>query len=35
MRMRTEYWLESLKERDHIEDLGDDGMIILKSILIK
>jgi hypothetical protein len=31
--MRTKFWLESLKGRDHSEDLGEDGRIILKLIL--
>jgi hypothetical protein len=26
--MRTEYWSENLKGRDHSEDLGVDGMKI-------
>jgi hypothetical protein len=29
--MRTIFWLESLKERDHSEDLRIDGRIILKG----
>jgi hypothetical protein len=28
-------WFESLKERDHSEDLGIDGRIILRMILRK
>jgi hypothetical protein len=28
--MRTGFWLESLKRRDHSEDLGIDERIILK-----
>jgi hypothetical protein len=31
--MRTRFWFESLKGRDHSEDLGVDGKIILKLIL--
>jgi hypothetical protein len=30
--MRTKFCLESLKGRDHLEDLGADERIILKSI---
>jgi len=29
------FWLENLKERDHAEDLGVDGRIILDWILGK
>jgi hypothetical protein len=29
---RTKFWLGSLKRRDHSEDLGVDGRIILKWI---
>jgi hypothetical protein len=32
--MRT-FWLESMKGIDHSEDLGVDGRIILKQILVK
>jgi hypothetical protein len=32
--MRTKLWLESLKGRDHSEDLGVDGRIILNCILV-
>jgi hypothetical protein len=31
--MCKEFWLENLKERDHLEDLGVDGRI-LESILV-
>jgi hypothetical protein len=31
-RMRTQFWLESLKGRDHSEYLSVDGRIILKLI---
>jgi hypothetical protein len=37
-RMRNAYtvfWLENLKGRDHLEDLGVDGKIILEWILRK
>jgi hypothetical protein len=33
--MHIVFWLESLKGRDHSEDLGVDGRIILKRILGK
>jgi hypothetical protein len=33
--MHVNFWLENRKERDHLEDLGIDGMIILESILEK
>jgi hypothetical protein len=35
MRMHTKFWLEGLKGRDHSEDLGIDGKIILEWILRK
>jgi hypothetical protein len=31
--MHTEFWLESLKERDHIEDISVGERVILKWIL--
>jgi hypothetical protein len=31
--MKTEFWLENLKERDHSENLGIGESIILKWIL--
>jgi len=31
----TRFWLENLKGRDHLEDLGVDGRIILGWILRK
>jgi hypothetical protein len=33
--LRTKFWLESLTGRDHSEDLGFDGKVILKWILGK
>jgi hypothetical protein len=33
--MHTGFWWEDLEERDCVEDLGADGMIILKSTLQK
>jgi len=34
--MHMEFWLESLKgRRDHLEDLGVDGKIILEWVLGK
>jgi hypothetical protein len=33
--MCTEFWLEGLKGRDHPEDIGKDGRIIMKCILGK
>jgi hypothetical protein len=31
----TKFWLENLKERDHLEDIGIDGKVILEWILGK
>jgi hypothetical protein len=33
--LRSEFWWKNLKERDHLEDLGIDGNIILKCTLKK
>jgi hypothetical protein len=33
--VRTEFWRGDLRDRDHLEDLGIDGRIILKWILKK
>jgi hypothetical protein len=33
--MYTEFWWETLRERDHFEDPGVDGMIILRWIFRK
>jgi hypothetical protein len=33
--MHKIFWFENLKERDHLEDLGVDGNIILEWILGK
>jgi hypothetical protein len=33
--MHTIFWFENLKGRDHLEDLGMDGKIILEWILGK
>jgi hypothetical protein len=33
--MRTKFWLESLRDRDHSEDLNVDARTILKWILEK
>jgi hypothetical protein len=35
MRNHTKFWLETLKGRDHLEDLGIDRKIILEWILGK
>jgi len=33
--MHPKFWLENLKRRDHLEELGVDGRIILEWILKK
>jgi len=33
--MYTEYWWGNVKDREHLEDLGVDGMAILKLIINK
>jgi hypothetical protein len=33
--MRTKFWSENLKGRDHSEDMGIDGKIILQRMLGK
>jgi hypothetical protein len=33
--MRTKFWSENLKGREHLEELGVDGRIILEWILGK
>jgi hypothetical protein len=35
IRMYTKFWSENIKERDHSENPGEDGKIILESILGK
>jgi hypothetical protein len=30
--MRSKFWFENLKERDHLKDVGVDGKIILEWI---
>jgi hypothetical protein len=35
LEIRTQFWSENLKGRDHLEDVGVDGRIILKWILRK
>jgi len=31
--MHTEFWFENMKGRDHLEDLGIDGIIIIRMDL--
>jgi len=31
--MHTKFWSENLMARDHLEDVGEDGKIILECIL--
>jgi hypothetical protein len=33
--MHVKFWSENLKERDHLEDIGTDGKMILECILGK
>jgi hypothetical protein len=33
--MHTKFWVENLKRRDHVEDRGRDGKIVLKWIMRK
>jgi hypothetical protein len=35
IKMHTGFWWRNLKNRDHLEDLGIDGMKILTQILVK
>jgi hypothetical protein len=33
--VHTEFWLGNLRERDHFEDVGVDGRVIIKCIFMK
>jgi hypothetical protein len=33
--MHTKFWSENLKERDELEDLGVDNIVILEGIITK
>jgi len=33
--MHAEFWYQNLKKKNYLEDLGVDGTVILKSILMK
>jgi hypothetical protein len=33
--MRTKYWLENLKGKDHSEDVGVEGRVMLECIIGK
>jgi len=33
--MRTKFWSKNLKRKDHLEDSGMDGTVILKQTSIK
>jgi hypothetical protein len=35
LEIHTEFWLENLRERDHLDDLGLDGKTVLLQILEK
>jgi hypothetical protein len=35
IKMHTGFWWRNLKNRDHLEDLGIDGMTILTRILVQ